>query len=445
MVEVRKLYLLGVVWLVALTISCTSAINLGGVTSCHSQGDYGGAYEELRGLEEQFLDKQGPLLYALDLGALAHYNRQWLTSNNLLDRAERQIWENYSESISANLGSYLVNDNTRAYQGEDFEDLYTNIFKALNYLHLGEGESSLVELRRLSEKQQMLRQKYEALDQRLEMSSHGDYVEAYTSSQFSSSALGYYLQMVVARDMGEFNDASFAQGAIERAFKSQPTLYPFTVPKTVGQDLSKPKEGAKRVNLIAFSGLAPYKVEVVERYPLSPSNWVKIALPQMVRRPSLVSSIEVVLNNDSRFNLELMENIGEIAIEAFRLRERHIYNKTVIRALVKATGTEIIDYATETMASEAKSQEEADAIVVVGSILSIFSRIFSEATENADVRGSHFFPDKAWVGGIELPYGDYDAHLYYRNSSGRVIYEERLRGLNVSAKGLSIWEGVCPY
>ncbi|NLA93192.1 MAG: hypothetical protein GX842_07180 [Spirochaetales bacterium] len=441
----KKLYLLGVVWLVALTISCTSTINLGGVTSCHSRGDYGGAYVELLGLEEKFLEKQGPLLYALDLGALAHYNRQWLTSNNLLDRAELQIWENYSESITANLGSYLVNDNTRAYQGEDFEDLYTNIFKALNYLHLGEGEGSLVELRRLSEKQQMLRQKYEMLDQRLEMSSHGDYVESYSSSQFSSSALGYYLQMIVARDMGEFNDALFAQGAVQRAFKSQPALYPFSLPKTVEEDLNRLKEGSKRVNLIAFSGLAPYKVEVVERFPLSSTNWVKIALPQMVRRPSLVNSIEVVLSNGSRFNLELMENIGEIAIEAFRLRERHIYNKTIIRALLKATGTEIIDYATETMASEAESQEAADAIIVVGSILSLFSRIFSEASENADVRGSHFFPDKAWVGGIDLPYGNYEAHLYYRNSSGKVIYEESLQGINVASKGLTIWEGVCPY
>lgn len=396
-------------------------------------------------MEEAFIEKQGSLLYTLDMGVLAHYSREWRTSNRFLDSCERQIRENYSESISANLASYLVNDNTRAYQGEDFEDLYTNIFKALNYLHLQEGESALVELRRLSEKQQLLGQKYLVLNERLERSSHGGYVEEYSASQFSSSALGLFIQMVISRDLGEINDATFSKGALERAFKSQPSLYPFAIPKTVGEDLKTQKEGVKRVNLVAFSGLAPHKVEVVERYPISYTNYVKLALPQMVRRPSLVNSVEVVLSNGARFNLELIENIGAIAVEAFRLRENHIYNKTLIRAMIKATGSEIIDLTTEVMVGEAKSQEEANRVALLGNLLSFASRLFSEASENADVRGSHFFPDKAWVGGIDLPLGSYDATLLYRNRSGKVIYEESLKGVKVSSQGLRLWEGVCPF
>lgn len=445
MVKVRKIYLLGVVGLIVLTISCTSTIDLGRVNSCYNRGDYQGALKELIEMKEAFIEKQGSLLYTLDLGVLAHYSHAWDTSNNLLTSSERQIWENYSESVGANLASYLVNDNTRAYQGEDFEDLYTNIFKALNYIHLGEGESALVELRRLSEKQQLLGQKYLVLNQRLEKSSHGGYVEEYSASQFSSSALGLFLQMVIARDLGEFNDATFAKGALERAFKSQPSLYPFSIPTTVGEDLKTQEEGVRRVNIVAFSGLAPNKVEVVERYPLSYTNYVKIALPKMVIRPSSVNSVEVVLSNGARFNLELIENIGAIAVEAFRSRENHIYNKTIIRALIKATGSDIIDLTTEVMVGEAKSQEEANAISLVGNLLSFASRIFSEASENADVRGSHYFPDKAWVGGIDLPLGSYDATLLFRNRSGKVIYEESLKGMKVSPKGLRLWEGVCPF
>ena len=81
----------------------------------------------------------------------------------------------------------------------------------------------------------------------------------------------------------------------------------------------------------------------------------------------------------------------------------------------------------------------------MGNLLSFASRIFSEASENADVRGSHYFPDKAWVGGIDLPLGSYDATLLFRNRSGKVIYEESLKGMKVSPKGLRLWEGVCPF
>ncbi|MFA7370680.1 MAG: hypothetical protein WCY78_02000 [Sphaerochaetaceae bacterium] len=444
MVRALTAWLMGVALLMATTVACTSTIDLQGVNYNYRRGDYWGAYEELQALQESYTKKQGPLLYALDAGMLAHYGQQYSESNLLLSAAERGIWENYSESITANIASYLVNDNTRAYQGEDFEDLYANIFKALNYLHLGEPESAMVELRRFTEKQQLLKQKYLNLNARLSNTSYGEVVEEYTSSQFSSSALGFYLQMVLARDIGEFDTAQYSKRALEESFKSQKMLYPFSIPSTVAEDLTPPAEREGRVNIVAFSGLSPYKEEVVERLPLSRTNYVKIALPRMVRRPTVIDSIEVVVSNVGAFKLELLEDMGTIAVDAFKMRENHIYNKTIIRALLKATGSEIIDYTTQYMYTEAQCQQEADTIAVIGTFLSFFSRIFSEASENADVRGSHYFPDKAWIGGVTLPYGSYDVRLLYRNRNGKIVYEDNLKGLTVTAKGLRLWESVCP-
>ncbi|HCG63290.1 MAG TPA: hypothetical protein DEZ27_05670 [Sphaerochaeta sp.] len=431
----------------AATFSCSSALQLQTVTQNHRQADYQGAYDELKSLETHYVERQGRLLFALDAGLLAHYAHQWDSSNRFLDEAERRIWEAYTESITANVASYLVNDNTRAYQGEDYEDIYANVFKALNYVHMGDPDAAMVELRRFSEKQQMLQDKYDTLMAAVDTTagrSAGYQVDANLSIRFSSSALGNWLHMVLARDSGEVSQAQFSANQVRQAFAKQPTIYPFKVPATVAKDLSVPTDGKVRVNLVAFTGLAPFKEEVVERFWLSPANYVKIALPSMVERPTSVASIDVRLSDGTRFVLEPMEDIAMVAQEAFRLKRSYIESKTVIRSLLKSTGTAVIDATTDVMSSNAETREEANSIQFYGTLLSFASRIFNEASEQADVRLSHFYPDMAWAGGVDLPVGTYDAHVVYRDRSGRIIHEQNLTGLEVAPGNLGLWESVCP-
>lgn len=435
-----------VIFVVSTTLSCTSTVALTPVTHSYSRADFTGAYEKLQDLKTEYVKKQGPLLYALDAGLLAHYDNQWLPSNTYLDEAERRIWERYTESLSGNIASYLINENTRPYQGEDYEDLYTNLFKALNYAHLGDSEGALVELRRFNEKQQMLKQKYDTLHKAMDKTTGGiksNYSKG-ISIQFSTSALGNYLQMVLARDTGDKDQAQFAQSNVQQAFKKQPSLYPFFPPRTLEEDLVPPSNNKKRVNIVAFTGLGPYKEEVVERVWFSYDNYMKIALPQMVLRPTRVRSIDVHLSDGSKFKLEPIEDMGAIAQEAFHLKRSYIESKTIIRSFLKSAGTEIIDATTASMAREAKDADEAEAIHFFGSLISFASRIFNEASERADTRGSHFFPDRAWVGGITLPLGRYDARVLYRDRNGKIIHEQNLENLEVTPDNLKLWESVCP-
>lgn len=149
----KKFVPLTLLLVVFLSFSCSTFIALDRVTNSYKDGNFDHSYQLLLSLEREYLKRQGPLVYNLDLGIMAHYNSLYKESNGYLDRAEQLIKELYTQSISANLASYLVNDNTRAYQGEDYEDLYLNIFKALNYIKLKDGEAALVELRRLEEKE----------------------------------------------------------------------------------------------------------------------------------------------------------------------------------------------------------------------------------------------------------------------------------------------------
>lgn len=429
-------------------VSCSSTLALEPVVRSYRALDFHGAYEDLQALRLEYLEKQGPLLYALDAGLLAHHSGELEASNRYLDEAERLIREAYTESVSANIASYFVNDNTKAYQGEDYEDLYLNVFKALNYVRSSDGEAALVELRRFNEKQQFLQNKYDAL-----LKAVGDAgrqsadIELPTSVslRFSSSALGNWLSMVISRDMGEVDQARFSAGQVRAAFAKQPFLYPFDLPDSLEADQASRKKNHHRVNVVAFTGLAPYKEEVVERFWFSHANYVKIALPRMVSRPTRVSSIDVRLNNGSAFTLQQIEDIGRIAQEAFRLNRSFIESKTVMRSFFKATGTSLIDALSHSMATNAQTREESSRIEFFGSLLSFASRIFNEASEQADVRISHFFPDRAWVGGIDLAAGIYDAHVIYRDRNGKVIGEQQLKDLVVDSGKLHLWESIFPW
>jgi hypothetical protein len=139
--------------LIMLMSGCTSFMDISATQSLYKDAKYQGAYESLLLEVPSLLKKQGPLIVNYDLGILSRLGEHYTDSNNYLSEAERLIWEAYTESVSGNIASFLVNDNTKAYQGEAYEDMYLNIFKALNYMHLGETEAALVELNRSIEKQ----------------------------------------------------------------------------------------------------------------------------------------------------------------------------------------------------------------------------------------------------------------------------------------------------
>ena len=60
---------------------------------------------------------------------LHHYNGDFEQSNTLLSKAETAFDELYTKSIGRAAASMLLNDNILEYSGEDYEDIYLNIFK----------------------------------------------------------------------------------------------------------------------------------------------------------------------------------------------------------------------------------------------------------------------------------------------------------------------------
>ena len=379
------------------------------------------------------------LLYHLDKGMLFHYAGQYSDSTELLQEAEREIEDAFTKSITQELSSYLVNDLTKEYSGEDYEDIYINIFNALNYYHRSDMEGSLVEIRRMNNKLQYLVQKYDAALSNLQKKAIDDGEAVVPSnpdalSKFNNSALARYLGILFYRSAGLEDDARIDREYLLAAFANAPDVYRHPVPKSVSDELENHDDLA-RLNVIAFSGLSPIKKEVVIRIPLLGNNrWIKIALPEMDSRNSNVGRAELVFADGTKHELELLEDIDAVAKETFKTKASLIYLKTIIRATAKAVSS---------VAMKEASRETGGEAGLALWALSAGTQAYSEVSERADTRMSRFFPGKAYIGGINLPPGNYSFEVNYYDAYGKIISTSSYNSMNISKNSLNLAEAFC--
>jgi hypothetical protein len=377
------------------------------------------------------------ILYYLDKGMLQHYARQYHESSELLQEGERAIEEAFTKSITQEISTYLINDNIRDYGGEDYEDIYINVFNALNYYHRGDQEGAMVEIRRMNNKLRHLTVKYDTAITSLQRKALEDDAQIPSNPnaqvQFSDSALARYLGMLFHRGADQYDDARIDRDWLLAAFENSPSVYTNDIPESLSDEMEIP-QGMARLNALAFGGLSPIKQENVIRIPLPDYRWIKTALPEMVSRHSEIYRIELVFDDGQKFRLELLEDMAAVAKETFKARQQLIYIKTILRATVKAAGSSV----TGAVAREV----DGIASMVLG-LSSIAAQVYAEASEQADLRVSRYFPARAYVGGINLPPGRYSFNIKYYNRSGKEIASTRYEGMNIRENALNLVQAVC--
>ncbi|MDR0582785.1 MAG: hypothetical protein LBG57_00320 [Treponema sp.] len=403
-------------------------------------------YAESAGLLEKrknslYAPSKDSVLYFLDKGMLSHYAKNYAESSRLLESGERAIETAYTRSVTREIGSYLLNDTVLEYPGEDYEDIYINSFNALNYFHRGNLEDAMVEIRRMNNKTAQLSAKYNVITtalqkEALELGQGNIPANLRAAGKFTDSALARYLGILFYRNEGMYDDARIDSEGLRLAFANAPVVYNYPVPSSISGELNIPK-GMARFNALAFSGLSPVKRSRVLRIPLPGSRWAKIALPELESRRSEITRIEVVFDKGQRFRLELLEDIEAVTRETFKARQNVIYLKSVLRAMVKGLGSLALD-----TAAKETEEDEAEISLVLG-LLSITAQIFAEASEQADLRISRYFPARAYVGGINIVPGIYSFRINYYNKSGREIDSVRYNNIHIKEGALNLAEAVC--
>ena len=407
-----------------LFVACVSSGNFENVKKSAACGDYQAALNRLEKNKDFLYAKQDRVLYNLDGGMLARFAGDYALSNEKLSKAEKLIDYYYAQSITQAVGSFMINDSLVDYAGEDYEDIYTNAFMALNYIQLGNTEDAFVEVRRIDNKIKRLSAKYQK-----------------AVLQFYDSALSRYISLLLYRSQGDLNNAEVDRKYIRTAFLTQKSLYPFAVPPAVDEELNVP-QGKVRMNLLCFSGFAPEKTEEVIRVPnITGGPWLKIALPVMQKKPARVASVkaEVSASDGAKTScrLELLESIENIAQDTFAQKSELIYLKTFLRALSKTAASTVAGAA-------AASQEDGSGnMSALSAFITLVSDIFIEVSERADVRCSRCFPAHVWAGGLNLDSGVYTVRVTCYDKNSRVVHEELKENVHIHSSSVNLVEAVC--
>lgn len=374
------------------------------------------------------------LLYYLDAGMLHHYNGDWQQSNELLAEAEAAIELLYTKSLSRAAGSMFLNDNTLEYAGEDYEDIYINVFKALNYLNMGDRDAAFVEVRRLDDKLEYLEQRYAKMAKELAQDGEAKMDLKAGKNRFHSSALASYLSMMMYDAARQKDDARIDYDNIQFAFTSQPDFYPFSPP-----EISHPLEtkAGNVIRVMSFINRGPYKRaremhihtsedlllvgSVDDEISVTPIPWpdikegyyFKFALPYLRQREPRVYRVEAIGPEGQRYRLQKLEDLNLVAKRSFEAKEPMIMLKSVTRSVLKGLAAE-----------EAKSQSREQTSSFAASLLSLAMDATILMSENADLRLSQFFPGAALIAEIPVSAGQNTIRLEFFSQSGSLLYSE---------------------
>ena len=103
-------------------------------------------------LESKNTSKDKDLLYYLEKGELLRMKGsydasrdQWLVADGRVRAWEDQAKSNPSQLLG-NVGSVLVNDTTRVYEGRDYEKVFLNVRLALDHIANGNWDNARVEI-----------------------------------------------------------------------------------------------------------------------------------------------------------------------------------------------------------------------------------------------------------------------------------------------------------
>lgn len=421
------------------------------------------------------------LLYLLDMGILHHYAGDYAESNDYLEFAERSIEELYTASVSRAALSMLLNDNVLAYRGEDYEDIYLNVFKALNYLALGQHDEALVEIRRLNNKLQLLGDKYGKLAESLNQfdDQHVDFKAQ--EVDFHNDALGRYLGALLYYYGGQYDDARIDLESYRYAITAQPRLYSHSP-----IELEMSALDTSLLHVVAFTGTAPEKVAVEFRlhtgknhllvFPahqdqsfaqrfdwegMAEGYYFKFAVPELRRNNSRVAAIEVYANGQYLGALQLLEDMSRVAEVTFQRNQSLIYLKSITRTVLKGIAGKKAKkkFADEGQTEDNKEEktekkdkkekaEEEEKEKKSGRgkfakwLFSAVVDIATEISEQADLRAWRTMPGAAHAGYFPLAEGTYEVSLRFLDMKRKILYRQDFQGVKVARARLNFLEGV---
>jgi len=373
--------------------------------------------------------KKNELLFLLDKGLVLHLAGRYQESIPVFAQAKAKYDELYTESLTRFAGSWVWNNYTLPYRGEDFERVMINIFQALNYVALGDWEGALVEARDADSTLNAINRQYSA-----------DQQNVYREDGFARLLMG-----ILYESTGQAPDINDAFIDYAKAFKiyqsDYVTNYGLHPPKILQENLlataawmggqeavaySRLLAGVQYSNLpqknsqaeiyvIHYQGMAPVKVEDSIILPLPGGNATRFSFPKYKER-IYDNSAKFLVATDSqgenfRSTTELAEDISSIAKKNLANRRLRTIAKGVLRPAMKYFAEEQGLKAVEEQAGKDTSQW-----------LRYLAILYNVYTEEADLRSWQTLPAEIRLGRLILPPGGYTVQ-FNNESLGKFTFK----------------------
>jgi uncharacterized protein len=426
----------------------------GALTGCATYSDSFGVIERdlsarqydaaLQDIEKQEGSKTDRVLYLLNKGMILRMKRDFADSNQALEAAKTEMERLYAASVSENALSFIINDATVSYAGDDYEQVLVHLYMALNYLELGQPEEARVE----------------ALQVDIKLREIG---ESIPESKFTEDAMSRYLTGLIYEELGEWSDAMIAYRKAYEAYKKYQVNYGLAMPDMLKHDLlrlaqrqglkdeagqysrefgielqqdrkQKPEQQGELV-FILDNGLAPIKREKViatwapppsvvksKSKPQAPPQpvLVKIALPYYESRPNNVLSARISVSG-KQADTQMMEDIDAIARASLDARMPAITARSIARAIAKSALQESVDRAGNNGSNDVAAQLISSLVV----------RVATAATERADTRSWLTLPSDIHMARLSLPPGSYDVTVDLLGANDRLIETQVFRQVSI--------------
>lgn len=365
-------------------------------------------------LERNNSGEKKDLLYYLEKGELLRNKGDLQGSLEAWAQADRQIFE-WEESVRsdpakhlASIGSLLVNDRVRRYEGYDYEKVMLTTQMAINHLALGDIEAARIEIKKTHEREALiaelrdkeyLKREEEAEKQGItaEMKDLQGYpVETLNAPEVLAlknsyqSAFSHYLSGFVYEALGE-------RGLAAPGYRKAVELRPDTpLLEQALLDLDKPlSRGSDEsdVLLVIQSGLAPARDTVRIPLPIpTPDGLIITPLSFPVIKSDTSSiSLQSLSLNDQMLSLTELNSTEAMSRRALRDDMPGIILRTSVRA------------ATRTIAQKQLNEVNPLAGLAVG--------LASAITEGADERTWRTLPDSTQIVRLRLKKGEHQLQL----------------------------------
>ena len=390
--------MLGVAVFLLCVGACTHfSFKYAAVYQALSQGDPESA---LQALEVTKHRKRDRVLYQLDKALLLSMLGQYHESNDLLESVKLMMQALSATSITENMSAVMINEASRSYAGQPYEQILLYAYKALNYLALDDTDSARVEVLQANVKMR-------------------EWAAAKDIEGILASAFVRYLSGVVFELHQEWSDALIAYRKAYEILEENGTQTPIylqrdllrltayqglddehkTLRETFGLEswLSfKQLQDQVQVILVYHQGLVSRMQEQsVFQFAPELNQSVRISVPYYSVSQSYMAYSQLQVGNQ-QVKTELIEDVDQLARNNLADRMPGLMLRTVARVVVKK------------MAAKEAGKEN--------SLVGFMTDIAGIVTEVADTRSWSSLPATIQIARLAVPAGEQSLSIPMREN-----------------------------